>query len=104
MPTDSSDFMQILEELLQLSRESASKISVMEQSTRQIAAQVDRHDVSLYGRDDKDGVVGRLGRVEERIGGRLNTLEADVKRIYAAGGFVITLIVGGVVARLLNLI
>lgn len=106
MPTD-SDFMRMLEELLAVSRENAEEMRQygaqigevattmrgVETQVRTIATTVDRHDSTLYGREDKAGLAGRV-----------SALESDMKRVIGAGGFVITLIVGGVVARLLNLI
>lgn len=106
MPTD-SDFMRMLEELLTVSRENAetlrensaqigemaTTVRGVEVQVRTVAQTVDRHGSTIYGYEDKAGLIARVA-----------ALESDMKRIVGAGGFVITLLVGGIAAKLFNLI
>jgi len=95
---------QMLSELLTKVGHVDVKQDVMNEKIDTLADLVSRHDISLYGHDDKDGVIGRVGRFEERTNGRFERIESDIKRMYAAGGFVLTVVVGATLAKLLNLI
>lgn len=78
--SDGETLQALIEENLELSRDTNTRLTGVEVQVRQIGDTVQRHDTSLYHADE-GGLVGRLARVEDRV-----------RLIWAIGG-----LVGGVI-------
>lgn len=81
---DNETIQALLEENLELSRETHTKVSGLEIQVRALVDKVERHDVSLYHADD-GGLVGRIARVEDRLKAEIKSVadaaSANTKRI-----------------------
>lgn len=111
---ETSDLLPLIEETLELQRETHTKVSGIEIQLRNVADKVEKHDVSLYHADE-GGVVGRLGRIEDHLSAKIDTvksdadaklkaLEAKVTPMIWVGGVLAFIVVTWFADQLLNLI
>lgn len=92
MPTENADLIAILEETLAEVREMRDEVRRnsaatnenltltrgMEIQFRTVADTVAKHDVSLYHADE-GGIVGRLGRIEDRLNAKIDSLQKETQ-------------------------
>jgi len=82
-PTDTGSLLPLLEENLELSRETHAKVNGIEVQLRSVAGTVEKHDVSLYHADE-GGIIGRVGRIEDRLNARIDSIQKDAVAAIAA--------------------
>lgn len=70
---DDTNMLPLIEETLELSRDTNTRLTGLEVQVRSMADTVQKHDASLYHADE-GGLIGRLVRVEDR-------LKADIKSV-----------------------
>lgn len=70
---DDTNMLPLIEETLELSRDTNTRLTGLEVQVRSIGDTVQKHDASLYHADE-GGLIGRLVRVEDR-------LKADIKSV-----------------------
>lgn len=100
---DTADLLPLIEETLELQRETHAKVSGIEIQLRSVADKVEKHDVSLYHADE-GGIIGRLARVEDRLTARIKAIEDKIAPMLWVGGIVGGVTLSWIVGQLLGLI
>lgn len=100
---DTADLLPLIEETLELQRETHTKVSGIEIQLRSVADKVEKHDVSLYHADG-GGIIGHLARVEDRLTARIKAIEDKIAPMLWVGGIVGGVTLSWIVGQLLGLI